>query len=138
MNNAEKQYDVSITNTTNGWGWCDINVLPCKPMTAKEIKTYMNKINHYKEIPLDSCLYYISFDFQDTHQRKISFSTLHPHKYTDQRSLGGFFISVQMKNCQKCSNKDCFNNIDNGKCTDKFVCEIIGKYLFKEKYENQK
>lgn len=138
MTDTSKQYDVSITNTTNGWGHFDINVLSCKRMTAKEIKKYMNEINHCNKIPLDSCLYSINVDFQDLFQRKIFITTENQYKSATKNSLGGLYISVQLKNCKKCDATNCFSNLEDGKCRDDFVRKIIGEKLLKDKYENQK
>lgn len=138
MTDNQRTYATSITNTSHGWNCCDIDVIQCKPMTAKEIKNYMNEINHHKTIPLDSCLYSVNVDFQDLFQRKIFITTENQYKSATKKSVGGLYISVQLKNCKKCDATNCFSNLEDGKCRDDFVRKIIGEKLLKDKYENQK
>lgn len=137
MTDNQRTYTTSITNTSHGWNCCDIDVIQCKPMTAKEIKNYMNEINHHKTIPLDSCLYSISVDFQNLFQRKIFITTENRYKSATKKSVGGLYISVQLKGCAKCGSTECFRNLENGKCTDNFVRKIIGEKLFQDKYKGK-
>lgn len=51
---------------------------------------------------------------------------------------GALEIRICNRNGCKCSAHDCPDNIANGKCTDKFVTEIIGKKFFGNKYKNTK
>ena len=55
-----------------------------------------------------------------------------------ERSEGNLNICVKMKTGCKCSPKDCFKNIKNGKCTDDFVRKLIGEKLFADKYSKVK
>ena len=134
----QKKYNVSITNATDYSGGIDANFLTCPVMTAKEIKQYMDKINGYKKIPDDSCLYHIKFDFCDDFQRIISLHGKPEQKLSTTQSSGNLSIAVKMKECRKCPRQICFGNIKSGNCTDKFVQEIIGKKLFEDKYIKQK
>lgn len=131
---------VMITKPRKDWGYYEPDVL-YKSMTMSEIKTYMDEIEHYQTIPLDSCLYSINLNFQDIFQKRFFITSDPTQKRSDGRCSGGFErsesildICIGMRNNCKCSPKDCFKNIQNGKCTDNFICEIICQKLFKDEY----
>ena len=138
MKNNNKYFDVNIIDTTNSWAGSHTNIIPGNDMSAKEINDYMKTINSYNGIPKDSCLYHISFNFQQSSQRKIVFSTQPDEKKFDKCHDGEFSIHLRRRNGCKCSSHDCFANIKNGKCCDKFTREIICEKLFKDKYQKQK
>lgn len=138
MQGNNKKYFVSIDDTTDGWGCSYAKSIRCDDMSEEEINNYIKTINSYERIPKDSCLYHISFDFQQTFQRKIIFSTQPDEKKSNRNHDGGFYIRLRIRNCCKCNPNDCFSNIQNGKCCDNFTRELICEKLFKDKYQKQK
>lgn len=57
---------------------------------------------------------------------------------TDVDKSASLTFSFYNKTKCKCSRKQCFENISNGKCTNEFVRETIGKNLFSNQYSNQR
>lgn len=134
----QKKHTVIIRNTLDYFGGVNNSILACPDMTTKEIKQYMDKINGYTTIPVDSCLHHIKFSFCYDFQRNILLHGIPEQKRSTTENDGGLSIYVTMKECRKCPAQTCFNNIKSGNCKDKFVQEIIGKKLFEDKYTKQK
>lgn len=142
MTKKTKTFDVKITASTESWGYFDPDVLHCNPMTMDEINAYIDEMRHHHKIPSDSCLYRIDLNFQDIFQKKYFITSEPPHFDSHsavgyERSEGRFDICVKLRNGCKCAPEDCFKNIKNGKCTDKFIRAIICEKLFKDKYIKQ-
>ena len=135
---TKKYFEVNIIDITNSWERIYAKDIRCADMSEEEITNYMKTINSCERIPEKSCLYHISFDFQQTFQRKIVFSTQPDEKKSNRNHDGEFCIRLRLKNCCKCHPHDCFFNIQNGKCCDDFTRKIICEELLKDKYQKQK
>ena len=59
------------------------------------------------------------------------------YKTDTNNSASLTFSFCSNKKC-KCNREQCFWNIANGKCTNEFVREKIGKNLFPDKYSKQR
>lgn len=57
---------------------------------------------------------------------------------TDVNNSASLTFSFYNKTKCKCNRKQCFENISNGKCTNEFVRETIGKNLFSNQYSQQR
>ena len=137
-----KAFAVNIMSTIENSGCFVPDSLRCNRMTLDAIKAYMNEVRNHHKIPLDSCLYRIDLNFQDMFQKKYLI-TSEPLPFSNrysvghEKSEGGLDIYITLKNGCKCTPKDCFKNIANGKCTDAFIRTIICEKLFKDKYIKQ-
>lgn len=134
-----KKYDVEVTNTIEGWGYSSTERLECGKMSATQIKKYLKEISEYSNIPDDSCIHHI----YAMYCAKDSMSTTLCRNCTQQSgtnesNYGSLQLHVFLTNGKKCNRHDCFNNIQNGKCTDKFVIDIIGKKFFSKQYKDTK
>lgn len=140
-----KKYNAHISTTDFGNGYCDVKTLPCGPISESELEAYIKELVKHGSVPESSCLYCFNFDFHTTTRKRIFLSnkkTSNKHDVLHEEYSDGLSIEIKLKNRHKCSPNNpfhdihdvCFQNIRDGKCSDNFVREIIGKYLFKDKY----
>ena len=140
----EKKYDV-ILNYSCFAGACNGGVEPlhCGSMNMEQIKQYLQELAAKKTISHYSCPRHLTAHFEN----KESLSVYLSHMYTcpdapQEESKG--CLNLYMTNhasagmyTSKCPDRDCFNNIRTGKCTDTFVIETIGKKFFADKYQDK-
>ena len=65
-------YKVSLTQTSEGCGYCDTKTLPCGFMSKDQITKYLNELAQHQEIPEESCLYDLWAHFQDYQSHDVS------------------------------------------------------------------
>ena len=137
MTRTKKTYPVSIINFSPAWNYCaaDCLQIKCTPMTKSGINRLFQKASIYHHIPETSCIYSISMAFNENVTKSFSVGTSNGIK---EKNVADLKIRLQMRNSHKCSHENCFHNIRCGKCTDKFMIDLIGKILFKDKYQKQK
>ncbi len=128
----EKRYDVCLKSpedTANG-----------KQMTKAEFEKYLKELSEtYGKIPQDSCLYSFFACFTAYDKMTVNLGEQWNRKNNSIKvSEGWINIGIYIKNCGKCHQSKCIKNIQNGKCVDDFVCNIIGIKLFPEQYEKQR
>ena len=132
-----KRYDVVITETNEGWGYSDIKRLYCPEMSVRQIQKYLRGLENVGKIPGDSCVYCINAQFVHSDSEAISLSRNQLRQpQLSERASGELQITIQRTNGKKCHSQNCFANIQNGKCIDKFMIDVIGKKFFAEKYKN--
>ena len=124
----------------SGWGYNDTKSIACGCISVNQAKKYIRTIASEHTIPEGSCLYCIKaeFDFASTAKTQLSRNELVKQGDIKQTEVGRLDITVSMINGRKCSRTKCFENIRNGKCTDKFMIDIIGKKFFPEQYKDTK
>ena len=131
-----KKYDVNVINVVDGWGHSSMEYMDCGKMSAKQMKDYVKEIAAKKIIPQSSCVHHICAlcNVRDSISTILwhDQNTLKPQKFNS----GALDIHITMVNHRNCTRQDCFNNIKNGKCTDEFVIDIIGKKFFADRYPN--
>ena len=122
-----KKYDVNVINVVDGWGHSSMEYMDCGKMSAKQMKDYVKEIAAKKIIPQSSCVHHICAlcNVRDSISTILwhDQNTLKPQEFNS----GALDIHITMVNHRNCTRQDCFNNIKNGKCTDEFVIDIIGK-----------
>ena len=109
----------------------------CGTKTQKEIEKFIRDLSAKKILPKDTCIYQIYAHFHNT--EKIDAYLLHNISNMDtpcKEHDSSLEICIH-KQEQKCSSKDCFYNIQNGKCVDPFVIDTIGKKFFANKYNDK-
>lgn len=135
----EKKYDVTISEPNDGWGCFAPLAIYCNPMTVKEIQDYLDIVAKNKTIPIDSCLYQMNTHIQHCGCIDVLLSRNNFDIESTKKDYSSYMkISVQMTNSRKCPREKCLENIKYGKCTDKFMIDIIGKQFFTDKYAKQK
>jgi len=135
-----RKYDVILKYGYFGSG-SNIDSLNCGSLAEYKITQYLHELTTTKIIPDDSCVRYLSAKFVNKYSAEVSLSRNYQCPNAPREAKSGDFVvcMTNMNNC-KCCERDCFNNIKNGKCTDPFVIENIGKKFFADKYKenNQK
>ena len=135
----EKKYDVTISEPNDGWGYFAPLAIYCNPMTVKEIQDYLDIVAKNRTIPIDSCLYQMNTHIQHCGCIDVLLSRNNSNIESTKKDYSSYMkISVQMTNSRKCPREKCLENIKYGKCTDKFMIDIIGKQFFADKYAKQK
>ena len=134
-----ERYEVALTQTSEGWGYCDTKTLPCGFMSKDQITKYLNELAQKEEIPEESCLYDVSARFHAYQSHDVSLVRNRTNEtISREKDSGGLYIQIRRVNCSKCPYQDCFENIQNGKCIDPFAIDIIGKKFFAKKYIDEK
>lgn len=135
----EKKFDVILNysacaGASNG----GIEPLHCGSMTIEQIKQYLQELATKKTLSFYSCPNHFTAHFEN----KESLSVYMSHHYDcpatpREESKGCLNLYMTNHGKNKCSYRDCFNNIKNGKCTDSFIIENIGKKFFADKYQDK-
>ena len=119
--------------------------LKCGYLRNKDVFEYLEKLENFVP-PKDRCMQYYCHFVLSLNPRKMH-ETMKP-----QRSLCivnknplymkcpcgaaciAQFSGLRREHMEECA-KQCFHNIEIGKCKDPFVIENIGKVFFEEKYK---
>ena len=88
------------------------------------------------KIPEESCISSINAYFRSKDNISLYITRDRSHIPTEDNS-GNFTIYIENINGCKCSTRNCMNNLADGKCTDRFVIEKIGKKFFADKYKDE-
>jgi len=136
----EKKYDVILNySACAGASNAGIEPLHCGSLTKQQIKQYLQELARQKQMSFYSCPNHFTAHFEN----KESLSVYLSHMYTcpdapreESKGQLNLYMTNHSNDTSKCSYRDCFNNIKNGKCTDAFIIENIGKKFFADKYQN--
>lgn len=137
MADNTKQYNIDLVNTVSGWDYSTTNRLRCASWSEKQIEKYLRELSAFGCAPKESCFFTVNARFYENSEIKVilpSFFARKPVPGIRDESDGGMDINIKFKNSHKCPCEDCFKNIQSGKCTDKFVIDIIGKKFFTDNY----
>ena len=135
----ETKYDVAIIDRHDDDGYLNPIALRCNPMTKPEIQNYLDTISKHKNIPYDSCLADIDIRLEYSGNMAMHLSRDSNGVNSNKKDYASDMkIFVQTVHDRDCPRQECLNNIQNGKCTDRFVIDIIGKQFFADKYAKQK
>ena len=135
----ERRYPVFVIEENDDWGHHDVNMLPCATMSLKQIKKYLQDLDTAGQIPVGSCIYRMSAAFNYTNSKTVTLSyEQSQNTQNPEKELGSLQIHITRSSAKKCPNRDCFANIQNGRCTDEFMINVIGKKFFARKYTNTK
>lgn len=132
---AQKKYNVRLH-----YSWYDsgsTEPMDCGSLPMQEINQYLARLSAKKNIPRNSCVRQFKARFEN--QESATVYLCHEQQCPNaphREESGRLNLYMTNKNNSKCNGHDCFNNIRNGKCTDAFVIEIIGKEFFENKYDN--
>ncbi len=102
---------------------------PCGHWSATEMDDFLKQVKR-TTIPDDACVISLFASMNKTAW------TAYEHKYYSEELE--IYIHPFQKKCAIRDKKNCPRCIANGKCTDEFVINLIGKKLFADKYEKQK
>ena len=128
-----KKYNIDLVNNISGWCYSDTIRLHCAFWSTEQIEKYLNELSTTTNIPRKSCFCDLYAHFNACHDTKVMMRSISPTAIEDI-SNGELNINIIFKNWHNCLRKDCFENIKSGKCTDKFVIDIIGKKFFPNEY----
>ena len=140
----EKKYDVILNysacaGASNG----GVEPLHCGSMTMEQIKQYLQELATKKTISPYSCPNHFTAHFENKESLSVYLSHHYDCPDTPSKETKGC-LNLYMTNhastgiyTSKCYYRDCFNNIKNGKCTDAFIIETIGKKFFADKYKDK-
>ena len=133
---AQKKYDIRLHYAWFAHG-SSIEAMDCGSLPAQEIKKYLNRLATKKSLAKDSCVRHFKARFENTESASVYLCHENQCPNAPQTEESGRLnLYMTNKNNSKCSGHDCLNNIRNGKCTDAFIVEIIGKEFFENKYDN--
>ena len=122
-----KKTNVFLSSAYNLYGLSGCK--QCGYMDIESLNEYRKSLKNI-DIPASSCIKALSIDFHQTDNIDK----------TDKTSTARLIVSVWPV-APKCAIQDCAKcttNIINGKCTDAFVVDLIGKQFFADKYAKQK
>ena len=133
---TQKKYDVRLDFSCFGSG-SGMEPLDCGSLTIEEIEQYLQELATKKMVAKDSCAHHLTASFETKESLKVFLARNYqcpnaPYK----ESMGRLNLYMTNMNNSKCPDRDCFNNIRSGKCTDAFVIETIGKKFFADKYKD--
>jgi len=131
-----RKYDVNIMISRIGdiYTDCSYNI-KSEPMTEAKIKDYLATLSCNEKIPENSCVLRMFANMCiDT---TIFVSNTAPDNKHINRYDGRLNICPILKRTSICTAKNCARKIKNGKCTDPFVIENIGKKFFAYKYKKE-
>lgn len=131
-----RKYEVNITIIKPG-AICteDSQDIKAGTMTESQIKDYLSMLADCREIPENSCLkrMFANMCIDSTvYVSNAACKDKRTNRYTGKLNVVSF-----LKNKSLCSTENCARNIKNGKCTDVFVIENIGKKFFAYKYKKE-
>ena len=140
----EKKYDVILNyscfaGAPNG----GVEPLHCGSLTEQQVKQYLQELAAQKKISFYSCPNHFTAHFENKESSSVYLSSMYTcpdapceerkgclNLYMTNHASAGMYTS-------KCHYRDCFNNIRNGKCTDAFIIENVGKKFFADKYKDK-
>ena len=106
-------------------------------LSMAQIEEYIQEILSKKHVPIDSCVFSIEAEFNSTQRLKATLRHGQAFEnYSHKETKGGLNVSFILKNGRKCDSYKCLDNICTGKCTDKFMIEVIGKKFFPQQYKD--
>ena len=142
----EKKYDVilnysacagatiAVANATH----CGIEPMCCGSLTEQQIKQYLQKLARQKQMSLYSCPNHFTAHFENTESLSVYLSPRYNSPDSPrEENKGRLNLYMTNNSNSKCHYRDCFNNIRNGKCTDAFIIENVGKKFFADKYKDK-
>lgn len=131
----KKKYDVKIMITRLGNTFDTSYDIPAGQMTETQMKDYLAQLSNKPNIPETSCLrrMFANMDIDTT----AFLSSDSKEKNNFIRYCGHLNIFSLLKSTSICTAKNCARKIKNGKCTDPFVIETIGKKFFADKYKGK-
>ena len=103
------KYELHIVNPSPQWEYVSF----CGIRTKQQTEEFVKELSKYDKMPENSC-----------------FGTI---KYLCDNPNRILEISFDNNKC-KCGEDSCLWNLKHGKCTDKIICDIIGKILFTKAY----
>ena len=131
----KKKYDVKIMISRLGNVFDTSYDIPAGQMTETQIKDYLATLLSKGNIPETSCLCRM---FANMNIDTTTFlSGTGKAKDNFIRYNGRLNICSFLKSDSICTAKNCARKIKNGKCTDAFVIETIGKKFFADKYQDK-
>ena len=129
----KKKYDVKIMISRLGNVFDTSYDIPAGQMTENQIKDYLAELSNKGNIPETSCLRRM---FANMNIDTTAFlSGTGKAKDNFIRYDGRLNICSILKSDSICTARNCARKIKNGKCTDPFVIETIGKKFFADKYK---
>ena len=114
----------------------DAESVSCGHLYVYEIQRYLRKLSLNKVIPADSCIYDIRAKFFKYDDASVYIDSRIGTNRSNEVHSGCLQINVCNISAQKCPTYNCFRNIQNGNCTDKFMIKIIGQEFFADKYKD--
>ena len=115
----------------------DNGSISCGDMYVTYIKQYLHNLSKNNFIPADSCVYDINARFFQYDESKVHLQRRYIQNRLSEDSAACLQIHVRNTIRQKCP-ESCLRNIQDGKCTDKFMINNVGKIFFPDKYNNTK
>lgn len=103
------KYELYIENPSPSWEYMSF----CGIRTEQQVEDFLKESSKFDKMPETCC-----------------FSAI---KYLCDNSSRILEISFD-NNKSKCGVDSCLWNLKHGKCTDKVICDIVGKILFTKAY----
>jgi len=128
-----KRYEITLIDGSYAQ---QMDAICCGSMPLTKTKKYLQELSKIQDIPQESCLYSVDAKLYNTDNTRVYFNREYPSAKTDNVVIHRLQLTVCNRTGQKCVHGNCFKNISQGKCTDKFMIEIIGKKLFADKYKD--
>ena len=123
--------------------WCGPR-LKCGYLKNEEVYAYLDKINSFVP-PKSRCMQYHCYSLLSSHPRKIhDVMRLEQSLYIVNKNprymkcpCGAICPGQTLNKLDDCA-KQCMENIEQGKCQEKFVIENIGRVFFAKQYQDNK
>ena len=135
----DKKYKVTLGN----WGANPSTILLSSDsvLTEREAKRYLKDLaKEFRHIPATTCFLCMETQFSKKETTSVSFNRNWKNNKVQKEKILSNSLELHLATCLNCTNteRNCLNNIKEGKCQDKFVIELIGKRFFSTKYTQEK